>query len=53
MSRLSGTATRTQYLYGIYHDIGQRLQLDASIATSPTTATGRYHAFGVGVSYYF
>ena len=47
-----GTATRTQYLYGIYRDIGQRLQLDASVGVSPTAATGKYRSFGVGLSYY-
>lgn len=46
------TPTRTQYLYSIYHDVGARLQLDASFSVSPTAATGKYHAFGVGASYY-
>ncbi|GAC1617677.1 MAG: hypothetical protein NVS4B13_10770 [Candidatus Elarobacter sp.] len=47
-----GTATRTQYIYAIYHGIGQRLQVDASFATSPTAATGKYRALGFGLSYY-
>ncbi len=47
-----GTPTRTQYIYGLYRDIGPRFQLDASTAISPTTATGKYHAVGFGVSYY-
>lgn len=47
------TPTRTQYLYGLYQDVGQRLQLDASVIVSPTTATGRYHGIGIGASYYF
>jgi hypothetical protein len=48
-----GTPTRTQYILGAYHDFGQRLQVDASVATSPTTATGKYHYIGFGASYYF
>lgn len=48
-----GTATKTQYLYGVYRDLGPRLQLDASTAISPTAATGKYHTLGFGVSYYF
>ena len=47
------SATRTQYMFGLYRDLGQRLQLDASAALSPTAATGTYRAVGVGVSYYF
>ncbi len=47
-----GTATRTQYIVGGYHDVGQRLQLDAEIGFSPTMATGRYHYIGAGISYY-
>jgi len=47
------SATRTQYLYGVYRDLGPRLQVDASSAFSPTAATGRYHTVGFGVSYYF
>ena len=47
------TPTRTQYLYGLYQDVGQRLQLDASVTVSPTAATGRYHGIGIGASYYF
>ncbi|HEY0393607.1 MAG TPA: hypothetical protein VGD01_03850 [Candidatus Elarobacter sp.] len=48
-----GTPTRTQYMVGAYHDVGPRLQLDASTAFSPTVSTGTYHALGVGISYYF
>ena len=48
-----GTATRTQYIYGVFHDFGPRLQVDASISISPTAATGKYHAAGFGFSYYF
>ncbi len=47
-----GTATRTQYLYGLFRDITPRLQIDASSSFSPTAATGRYHSLGFGVSYY-
>jgi len=47
-----GTPTRTQYIYGLYRDISPRLQLDASTSVSPTTATGKYHSVGFGVSYY-
>ncbi len=47
-----GTATRTQYIVGAYHDVGQRLQLDAEIGISPTVSTGRYHYLGAGISYY-
>jgi hypothetical protein len=48
-----GTPTRTQYMVGAYHDVGPRLQLDASTAISPTVSTGKYHSVGFGVSYYF
>jgi len=48
-----GSATRTQYMFGVTRDIGPRLQLDASTALSPTTATGRYHTVSFGASYYF
>lgn len=47
-----GTPTRTQYIAGVYHDIGRRLQLDTSIGISPTVATGKYHYFSFGASYY-
>lgn len=47
-----GTPTRTQYILGAYRDVGQQIQLDASIGISPTNATGRYHYLGVGFSYY-
>jgi hypothetical protein len=47
-----GTPTKTQYIYGLYRDLGPRLQLDASTAISPTAATGKYHAVGFGLSYY-
>jgi hypothetical protein len=48
-----GTSSRTQYMIGVYRDLGPRLQLDASTAFSPTTATGKYHTIGFGASYYF
>ena len=48
-----GTATRTQYLFAVYRDLGARVQLDASFATSPTAATGKYNAVGFGASFYF
>ncbi|HEV3088526.1 MAG TPA: hypothetical protein VGX96_15035 [Candidatus Elarobacter sp.] len=48
-----GTPTRTQYLYGVYKDIGPRFQIDASANFSPTAATGKYHGLGFGMSYYF
>ena len=48
-----GTPTRTQYLFAVYRDIGPRVQLDASFATSPTAATGKYNAVGFGASFYF
>ncbi|HEY0613689.1 MAG TPA: hypothetical protein VGC96_03570 [Candidatus Elarobacter sp.] len=47
-----GTAARTQYMFGAYHDAGPRLQIDASTAFSPTASTGKYRTFGLGVSYY-
>jgi hypothetical protein len=47
------SATRTQYLVGIQHDIGALTQLDFSYGYSPTIATGRYHSIGFGVSRYF
>ena len=47
-----GTPTRTQYIYGLYRDLGPRFQLDASASVSPTVSTGRYHAVGFGMSYY-
>lgn len=48
-----GTATRTQYLFALYRDLGPRVQLDASVATTPTVATGKYNAVGFGASFYF
>ena len=48
-----GTPTRTQYLGSVYHDVGPRVQLDASFAFSPTAATGRYRSVGFGASFYF
>jgi hypothetical protein len=47
-----GTPTRTQYIYGVYRDLGPRLQLDASASLSPTFTTGKYHGVGFGLSYY-
>ena len=47
-----GTPTRTQYILGVYRDLGQRLQLDASVGTSPTVSTGKYHYVALGASYY-
>jgi hypothetical protein len=48
-----GTPTRTQYMLGAFHDVGPRLQLDASTAWSPTASTGKYRTVGFGISYYF
>ena len=47
-----GTPTRTQYLLGVYRDIGPRVQLDTSFAFSPTGATRRYRYVGFGASLY-
>jgi hypothetical protein len=47
-----GTPTRTQYLFGIYRDLGPRVQLDTSFAISPTGATGKYRYVGFGASFY-
>ncbi|HEY6234437.1 MAG TPA: hypothetical protein VIW69_04925, partial [Candidatus Elarobacter sp.] len=47
------TPTRTQYLFAVYRDLGPRVQLDASFATSPTAATGKYKSVGFGASFYF
>src|SRR5581483_6800400 len=47
------TPTRTQYIYGVSRDVGQRLQLDLEAGFSPTSATGRYHYVGFGFGYYF
>ena len=47
------TPTRTQYLFAVYRDLGPRVQLDASFATSLTAATGKYNAVGFGASFYF
>ena len=47
-----GTPTRTQYLLGVYRDLGPRVQLDTSFAFSPTRATGRYRYVGFGASFY-
>jgi len=47
-----GTPTRTQYIYGVYRGIGDRLQIDASASVSPTVSTGKYHGVGFGFSYY-
>jgi hypothetical protein len=49
----AGTATRTQYLFGLSHAVGQRLQLDASYGFSPTAASGRYRTVGAGFGFYF
>jgi len=46
------TPTRTQYLLGVYHDFGQRLQVDVEAGFSPTVSTGKYRYTGVGMSYY-
>jgi hypothetical protein len=45
--------TRTQYLFAVYRDVGSRVQLDASVAASPTAATGKYTSLGFGASFYF
>jgi hypothetical protein len=47
-----GTPTRTQYIFGVNRDLGQRLQLDASVGISPTVSTGKYHYVALGASYY-
>jgi hypothetical protein len=47
-----GTPTRTQYILGVYRDLAQRLQLDASVGISPTVSTGKYHYVALGASYY-
>ena len=47
-----GTPARTQYLLGVYRDIGPRVQLDTSFAFSPTGATRRYRYVGFGASFY-
>mgnify|MGYP001320537098 CR=1 FL=1 len=47
-----GTPTRTQYILGVTHDVGQRLQLDVEGGLSPTTATGKYRFIGFGFAYY-
>jgi hypothetical protein len=49
----AATPTRTQYLFAVYRDLGPRVQLDASFATSPTAATGKYKSVGFGASFYF
>jgi hypothetical protein len=49
----AGTPARMQYMGGITHDIGQRLQLDVEAGLSPTVATGKYHFLGFGAAYYF
>jgi hypothetical protein len=46
-----GTATRSQGILGVSHDVGSRLQLDLEGITSPTKATGSYTGMGFGVSY--
>jgi hypothetical protein len=46
------TATRSQYLLGLYHVFGQRLQADVEAGFSPTVSTGKYHYTGLGISYY-
>jgi hypothetical protein len=48
----AGTPTRTQYIFGAFRDLGQRLQLDTSVGISPTASTGKYHYISVGGSYY-
>ena len=48
-----GSATRTQYLFGVSRGIGPRVQLDASTAFSPTASTGKYTSLGFGASFYF
>jgi len=37
----------------VSRDLTPRLQLDAEAFVSPTTATGKYHGVGFGISYYF
>ena len=48
-----GSATRTQYITGVSHGVGPRLQVDAEAGWSPTTATGRYRYVGFGFGAYF
>jgi hypothetical protein len=48
-----GSTTRTQYIGGVYHDFGQRLQVDVEYGFSPTVATGKYNYIGAGFGYYF
>ena len=46
------TPTRTQLIGGASYDLTTRLQADVEYGFSPTAATGKYHYFGVGLSYY-
>lgn len=48
-----GTPARMQYMAGVTHDVGQRLQLDVEAGLSPTVAAGKYHFVGFGAAYYF
>ncbi len=48
-----GTPVRAQYLLGVTHDFGSRMQADIEGGFSPTAATGRYRFVGAGVSYEF
>jgi hypothetical protein len=49
----TGTPTRTQYIGGLYHEFGQRLQVDVEYGFSPTVTTGKYRYVGAGFGYYF
>jgi hypothetical protein len=48
-----GTPARMQYMLGVTHDVGQRLQLDVEAGISPTISTGKSHFVGFGAAYYF
>lgn len=48
----NGGGNTVVYIFGLFHDVGQRLQLDTLVGISPTTATGKYHYFSFGASYY-
>jgi hypothetical protein len=49
----AGTPARMQYMAGVTHDVGQRLQLDVEAGLSPTISTGKSHFVGFGAAYYF
>jgi hypothetical protein len=49
----AGTPARMQYMLGVTHDVGQRLQLDVEAGLSPMIAPGKSHFIGAGAAYYF